>query len=51
MKTVDRIYEETRDLPETVQREVLDFVEYLAHKLQKKTLAGLSYPWRLRCVV
>lgn len=41
MKTVDRIYEETRALPETVQREVLDFVEYLAHKLQKEN-AGWS---------
>jgi hypothetical protein len=41
MKTVDRIYEETKTLPETVQREVLDFVEYLAHKLQKET-AGWS---------
>lgn len=36
MKTVDRIYEETSALPETVQREVLDFVEYLAHKIQKE---------------
>lgn len=41
MKTADRIYEETRALPETVQREVLDFVECLAHKLQKEN-AGWS---------
>ena len=41
MKTLDRIYEETKALPETVQREVLDFVEHLAHKLQKEN-AGWS---------
>lgn len=41
MKTVDRIYEEARALPETVQREVLYFVEYLVHKLQKEN-AGWS---------
>lgn len=51
MKTLDRIYEETKALPETVQREVLDFVEYMAHKLQKKMLTGLGYPWLRRCVV
>ena len=50
MKTLDRIYEETKALPETVQREVLDFVEYLAHKLQKENAGwpGLSVAAALR---
>ena len=48
MKTVDRIYEETRALPETVQREVLNFVEYLAHELQNAGWSELSVTAALR---
>ena len=38
MKTVDRIYERVQVLPESVQQEVLDFVENLAHKLRQKEM-------------
>jgi hypothetical protein len=36
MKTADRIHEQVQGLPESVQREVLNFVEYLAHKLRQE---------------
>ena len=36
MRTVERIAERVGSLPETAQREVLDFVEYLAHKLREE---------------
>jgi len=36
MKTADLIYDRARDLPEPMQREVLDFAEYLAQKLRQE---------------
>lgn len=36
MTITERIHEKLRGLPEPVQREVLDFVEYLAQKLRKE---------------
>ena len=36
MNTVERIQEQVQSLPEPVQQEVLDFVEYLAHKLRRE---------------
>jgi len=36
MTISERIQERLRGLPEPTQREVLDFVEYLAHKLRKE---------------
>ncbi len=36
MTTVERIYEQVQSLPEPLQQEVLDFVEYLAHKLRRE---------------
>ena len=36
MTISERIHEKLRGLPEPVQREVLDFVEYLAQTLRKE---------------
>jgi hypothetical protein len=36
MTISERIHEKLRGLPEPMQREVLDFVEYLAQKLRKE---------------
>ena len=38
MATVDLIRERVSKLPEPSQREVLDFVEYLAHRLRQEDL-------------
>lgn len=35
MNTAELIYEESKGLPETEAREVLDFVEFLKAKMQK----------------
>ncbi len=36
MTITERIHEKLRGLPELMQREVLDFVEYLTQKLRKE---------------
>ncbi len=36
MNTLERIYQETKDLPETEARKVLDFVEFLKPKRQRE---------------
>jgi len=36
MKTEDLIYDRAKTLPEPIQREVLDFIEYLAQKLRQE---------------
>lgn len=36
MDTIEKINQQTRDLPEDYQTEVLDFVEYLANKVRVK---------------
>ncbi|MGH7966431.1 MAG: DUF2281 domain-containing protein [Candidatus Binatia bacterium] len=36
MNIADRIHSQVQSLPEPVQREVLDFVEYLGHKLRQE---------------
>jgi hypothetical protein len=59
MKTSDAINKKVHELPELLQREVLDFVEYLADKSVKENsewsafsltsalrgLEGESWPW------
>lgn len=44
MNIADRIHTQVQSLPEPVQREVLDFVEYLSHKLRQEDVqwAALS---------
>jgi len=34
MQLADRIRDQVKELPDEVQREVLEFVEYLAHKVR-----------------
>jgi hypothetical protein len=36
MKTAEVIYQKVKALPESSQGEVLDFVEYLTHKLRRE---------------
>ncbi len=36
MKTADLIHDRAKALPESIQREVLDFIEYLAQKLRQE---------------
>jgi hypothetical protein len=37
MRVSERIYEEVKKLPEPLQAEVLNFVEYLASKMERKS--------------
>lgn len=50
MQTADRIHKQVQNLPESVQREVLDFVEFLAYKARHEDLrwAELSMRAALR---
>ena len=50
MQTADRIHRQVQSLPEPVQREVLDFVEFLAHRLRQEEMrwADLSMRAALR---
>jgi ADP-dependent phosphofructokinase/glucokinase len=41
MNTADQIYEQVKALPEPLAREVLDFVGYLAMKIQREKVADL----------
>lgn len=41
MNTADQIYEQVKALPEPLAREVLDFVGYLAMKIQREEVADL----------
>lgn len=36
MKTADLIYDRAKALPEPIQREVLEFIEYLVQKLRQE---------------
>jgi hypothetical protein len=40
MNVSDKIYQEVKKLPEPLQAEVLDFVEYLALKLKREISSG-----------
>jgi hypothetical protein len=50
MQLAQRIKDQVQALPEEIQREVLDFVEYLNHKLQTEetTWSALSFSSALR---
>ncbi len=37
MRVSERVYEEVKKLPEPVQAEVLDFVQYLASKMERES--------------
>lgn len=37
MSVTERIYEEVKKLPEPLQAEVLDFVQYLASKIERES--------------
>lgn len=37
MRVTERIYEEVEKLPEPLQAEVLDFVQYLASKMERES--------------
>ena len=37
MRVSERIYEELKKLPEPLQAEVLDFVQYLASKMERES--------------
>lgn len=39
MTTIEKISQQTRNLPEVYQTEVLDFVEYLAGKAKTRTMS------------
>jgi hypothetical protein len=37
MKVSERIYQEVKELPEPLQAEVLDFIQYLASRAERKS--------------
>lgn len=37
MRVSERIYEEVRKLPELLQAEMLDFIQYLASKMERES--------------
>jgi hypothetical protein len=37
MRVSERVYEEVKKLPEPLQAEVLDFVQYLASKMERES--------------
>ena len=46
MQTIERISHESRKLPETYQREVLDFVEFLLKKAENGDSREEDTEWR-----
>ncbi len=55
MRVSEKIYEEVRKLPEPLQAEVLDFIQYLASKVNREvpqtdelSCAGLSLALAMR---
>jgi len=45
MMVVDKIYDSVQRLPEPLQMEVLDFIEYLLMKAQRDGAAGDEATW------
>lgn len=46
MNTLERIYQETKDLPELEARKVLDFVEFLKAKRQRELESQAKVQYR-----
>ncbi len=45
MNLLDKIQQETARLPEHLQKEILDFVEFLSAKQTPETFAPMSKKW------
>ena len=45
MKTLDEIVEATKELPEDLQKEVADFVEFLSQKRVRPLRKKLRFDW------
>ena len=45
MTLTERIFEHARDLPESLQEEILDFIEYLESKAERNKIGRSERDW------